>query len=295
LNEAVLLARELPNLGTLLRGENPIGLERGRELVARTLAVVQGHPKLIELAEGQASDPAALLQQVEHAAAAWAEREGMLTAFFTEGASQYTAEDFLNVLAGWTRGVSETLPSAARTLFHCLCALVEDDRQNWIVAATWAHLWRRLAQPGEAPDLAATLVPLLTMGLVEAQPVGKATRYTLHPGVAEAGRAEAGDNVQVVVDTELAAFWEAGYWRGVREETRGGGLLIIQAGRSAAPYLPRRQQWDKVSVLLEGLVTWNQSLDTMATVLPWLRHIASVTEGSEQELQSAGALARAFM
>lgn len=62
LNEAALLARELPNLGRLLRGESPVGLERGRELVARTLAAVQGHPKLIELAEGQASDPEALAE-----------------------------------------------------------------------------------------------------------------------------------------------------------------------------------------------------------------------------------------
>ena len=294
LNEAVLLARELPNLGTLLRGENPIGLERGRELVARTLAVVQGHPKLIELAEGQASDPAALLQQVEHAAAAWAEREGMLTAFFTEGASQYTAEDFLKVLAGWTRGVSETLPSAARTLFHCLCALEEDDRQNWIVEATWEHLWRRLAQPGEVPDLAATLAPLLTMGLVEAQSVGDATRYTLHPGVAEAGRAEAADAVQAAVDTELGDFWVARYRHGVNEETDSGGQLIVRAARSVVPYLLRQQQWEKVSILLDRLIIRDQSPEMVATVLPWLRHIASATEGSEQELQSAGLLARAL-
>ena len=137
LNEAVLLARELPNLGTLLRGENPIGLERGRDLVARTLAVVQGHHKLIELAEGQAGDPAALERQVERAATTWAEREGALTVFFTKGSSRYTAEDFLKVLAGWTRGVSETLPSASRLLFYCLCALEEEDRQSWIVEATW--------------------------------------------------------------------------------------------------------------------------------------------------------------
>jgi hypothetical protein len=210
LNEAVLLVCELPNLGTLLRGENPIGLERGRDLVARTLAVVQGHPKLIELAEGQAGDPAALGQQVERAAAAWAEREGTLAAFFTEGASRYTAEDFLKVLAGWTRGASETLPFASRTLFHCLCALEEEDRQRWIVEATWEHLWRRLAQPGEAPDLAATLAPLLTMGLVEAQTIGAATRYNLHPGVAEAGRA---GSCPGAVDTELALSG-TGYWRG---------------------------------------------------------------------------------
>jgi len=35
----------------------------------------------------------------------------------------------------------------------------------------------------------------------------------------------------------------------------------------------------------------DQSPETMATVLPWLRHIVSATEGSEQELQSAGLLA----
>jgi hypothetical protein len=255
LNEAVLLARELPNLGTLLRGESPIGLEWGRDLVARTLEVVQGHPKLIELAEGQAGDPAALVQQVERAAAVWAKREGTLTAFFTAGASQYTAEDFLKVLAGWTCGVSETLPSASRTLFHCLCVLEEEDRQSWIVEATWEHLWRRLAQPGEIPDLAATLAPLLTMGLVEAQPVGEATRYTLHPGVAEAGRTEAGDAVQAVVDTELAAFWVTVYWQAVQEETRGGGPWIVRAARSVVPYLLRRQQWEKVSILLDRLIS----------------------------------------
>jgi tetratricopeptide (TPR) repeat protein len=294
LNEAVLLARELPNLGTLLRGEHLIGLERGRELVARMLAVVQGHPKLIELAEGQAGAPAALGQQVERAAAAWAEREGTLAAFFTVGASQYTAEDFLTVLAGWTRGVSETLPSASRTLFHCLCALEEEDRQRWIVEATWEHLWRRLAQTGEAPDLAATLAPLLTMGLVERQPVGKAIRYTLHPGVAEVGRTEAGDTVQAAVDTEFTAFWEAAYHHGVKEEMRGGGPWIVRAGRSAAPYLLRQQQWGKASLLLDELIRRDESSETVAAVLPWLRHIASATEGSEQELQSAGLLARAL-
>jgi tetratricopeptide (TPR) repeat protein len=234
------------------------------------------------------------VQQVEQVAAAWAERQGTLTAFFTEGASRYTAEDFLKVLAGWTRGVSETLSSACRTLFHCLCALEEEDRQSWIVEATWKHLWRRLAQPGEAPDLAATLASLLTIGLVEAQSVEAATRYTLHPGVAEAGRAEAGDAIQAAVDIDLAAFWEAVYRQGVEEETRGGGSRIVQAGQSASPYLLRRHQWEKVSFLLEQLIARDQSPETVATVLPWLRHIANATEGSKQELQSAGLLASAL-
>src|SRR5712691_5940952 len=140
----------------------------------------------------------------------------------------------------------------------------------------------------------ATLAPLLIMGLVEAQPVGKATRYTLHPGVAETGRTEAGDAVQAAVDTELGAFWEAAYQHGVKEEMRGGGSWIVRAGQSAPPYLLRRQQWEKVSFLLEQLLTRDQSPETVATVLPWLHHITIATEGLAQALQDGGLLARAL-
>ena len=251
--------------------------------MARTLAVVQGHPKLIELAEGQAGDPAALVRQVERAAAAWAEREGTLAAFFTAGASQYTAEDFLKVLAGWTRGVSETLPSASRTLFHCLCALEEEDRQSGIVEATWEHLWRRLAQQGEAPDLATTLAPLLTrLGRGTASRGGDALYSPPWCGRSWAGRGW--DAVQAAIDAELAAFWEAVYLQGVKEEMRGGGPLVVRAGRGAAPYLLRRRHWEKVSFLLQELLRRDQSPETVAAVLPWLRYIASATEGSEREL-----------
>jgi hypothetical protein len=178
LNEAALLARELPNLGRLLRGESAVGFERGRELVARTLAAVQGHPKLIELAEGQASDPEALARQLEKAEAEWAGGEGELAAFFEAGESQFKAEDFLKVLAGWSRDISDTLPHAARTLFHFLCALEEEDRRSLVLEANWADLWRRLERPGEAPDLAATFAPLLAAGLVEARPVEGADVHT---------------------------------------------------------------------------------------------------------------------
>ena len=69
-DEAVLLARELPNLGALIAGNLPpstapgrtavVSPERGRELAVRVLAAAQGHPKLLELADGQAGDPARL-------------------------------------------------------------------------------------------------------------------------------------------------------------------------------------------------------------------------------------------
>lgn len=295
LDEAVLLARELPNLRKLLRGEATAGLERGRELVARTLAVVQGHPKLIELAEGQAGDPEALTQQLERAAAEWTEGEGVLAAFFKEGVSQFTAEDFLRVLVGWTRGVSGALPTAARMLFHSLCALEEEDRLSTVLKAKWGDLWRRLERPGQTPDLAATLASLMAVGLVEAWPLEETeVQYTLHPSVAEAGRAEAGDALQATVDVELAAYWMTGFRHGHREEMRGGGSLIVQAGRSAAPYLIRRRRWEEACALLDRVMARDSSPKTMAGVLPLLRRIAAATEGTERELIVVGVLATAL-
>lgn len=294
-DEAALLARELPNLGKMLRGESAAGLERGRELVARTLAVVQGHPKLIELAEGQADDPQALAHQLERAATQWAGGEGALATFFREGASQFTAEDFLKALSGWTRGISGALPPAARTLFHLLCALEEEDRLSWILRDTWTNLWRRLAQPGEAPDPAETITYLTAAGLVEVRPLGTTElHYTLHPGVADAGRAETGDIFRVAVDAELTALWMAVFRYGQEEEMRGGGPMVVRAGQSAAPYLLRGRQWQEASALLERVMARDSSPKTMATVLPLLRSIAAATEGTERELIDAGVLANAL-
>jgi len=296
LSEATLLARELPNLGRLLRGESVVGLTEGRKLAARTLAVVQGHPKLIEMAEGQASDPEALAAHLERAAKAWAGGEGRLQAFFSEGESPFEAGEFLTALTNWTQGLSAALPPVSRTFFHFLCCLEEADRQSAIVKTVWPHLWQRLEQPGEAPDLVATLEPLSAAGLVEVRPVDEnVSLYNLHPGVAEAGRAEAGDDFQAAVDTELAAFWMSGWQHGLKAEMHGGGWLVMQAGRRAASYLLRRQRWEEASTLLERAIYIDSSPATIAAVLPLLRRIAAATEGTEQELIDAGVLANALL
>ena len=147
LNEATLLAREMPNLGRLLIGKSPVGLEKGRELVRRTLSLVQGHPKLIELADAQAADPAALERYLESALEAWSEEESHLDRFFQEGESARTAEEFLKVLTKWTQDASRGLPEASRMLFRFLCALEDADRLEWIVKQVWPELWKAL-EPG---------------------------------------------------------------------------------------------------------------------------------------------------
>lgn len=295
LSESALLARELPNHGRLLRGETPVGLAAGRELVSRTLAVVQGHPKLIELAEGQASDPKALAAHLERVSKAWAGSEDRLQAFFREGKSSFEADEFLAALVGWTHGISAALPAPSRTLFHFLSAMEEGDRQSSIVEANWADLWRRLGLPGGAPELAATLAPLKPSALVEAQPLGENQfAYNIHPGIAEAGRTETGGEFQAAVDVEMAAFWTQAFQRGLEEEMRGGGAVVVQAGRRAAPYLIRRRQWEQAATLLEHVIARDRSPSEIAALLPLLRRIVVETEETRGGLQSAALLAKAL-
>jgi hypothetical protein len=172
LNEAVLLARELPNLGQLLQGAHPAlrgaKLEaEGRALFARSVNVVQGHPKLLELADKLAADPAALGQRLEQAEGAWQGGAGALVALFATGESAAGEQDFLRALADWTNGLAATLPAAARTLFWLLCCLEEGDRRSWIVEPVWANLWRRLKLSAETDELAGALGKLTAIGLVE--------------------------------------------------------------------------------------------------------------------------------
>jgi hypothetical protein len=75
LGEAVALARELTHLGGLLHaGTDPaspvraadvgVDVDRDRERVSRVLRVVQGHPKLLELADAAAAEPGRLDAQL---------------------------------------------------------------------------------------------------------------------------------------------------------------------------------------------------------------------------------------
>ena len=101
--------------------------------MVRTLNLVQGHPKLIELAEAQAADTKGLAGHLERAEGAWAAEgvgTGELASFFAAGESHVGADHFLRALAGWTDSVAATLPAAARTLFQVLCCCEDEDRNR---------------------------------------------------------------------------------------------------------------------------------------------------------------------
>src|SRR5262245_15003458 len=209
LDEALLLARELPNLGRLLRQDQPrIGAgghggqpEAGWEVVRRVLNVVQGHPKLLELADAEAADPAALQERLAEADRALPGQQGRLQAFFSRGESALEPEHYLEVLAGWTRGVAAGLPEGARTLLWFACALEEADRWQFVVEPVWPTLWRRLERPGEPPVLDEALAPLVARALVQVEQQGEdgPVGYRVHPGVAEAARQDAGQAFQTAV------------------------------------------------------------------------------------------------
>jgi tetratricopeptide (TPR) repeat protein len=157
LAESVLLARELPNLKRLFDDKE------GKSLLQQTLRVVQGHPKMLELADGLAADRQALAARLTGAANDLAERADALDAFFAvgiahEGETRQQDVDFVRALRSWTAGVADTLTPTARLLFAFLCRMEPVDRRKDVVEANWQDFLARLGD-GHAVARAAVAQP----------------------------------------------------------------------------------------------------------------------------------------
>jgi hypothetical protein len=155
--ESVLLARELPHLRGLFADDE------GLDLLRRTLRVAQGHPKLLELADGLAADRAVLAGRVAAAADELADRADVLDAFFAaggarEGETRQADADFVRALRGWTAGAVGQLTPTAGLLFAFLCRLEPEDRRQDVVAANWGDVLTRLGA-GHAAAVAARAEP----------------------------------------------------------------------------------------------------------------------------------------
>ena len=176
LAESAALARELPGLRGLLHADagperdlDEVAVAADRDLVRRVLHVVQGHPKLMELADAAATaDPARLTAQLD--AAEIAASGQVLDAFFRDGATALDAAQFLDALATWTTTTLDQLPGPARLMAQFLACLEDDDRNAWIVGVTWARLWRRLGRPDDPPASAPLLAALTAAALVQPDP-----------------------------------------------------------------------------------------------------------------------------
>jgi tetratricopeptide (TPR) repeat protein len=277
-DEALLLARELPNLSALKLGKVPgIGPTVSRQLARNAITMARGHPKLLELAEGQAADPQHLASLVRTGDQAWRKLGGVPEGFFAGEETAAPPADYLTVLAAWTRAVADTLSPGERDLFWFLCCLEEPDRERPIVDSNWAELWRRLGHPGQLADIDAALAAIATRGLaaIRAGSDEAAESYGIHPGVAAAGRAQAGQPFRDAVDVAAAAYWRAihRYASGENDEGSVHTGRLVRAGLASVPYYLRRQQWDAAAYLLEDAFNRDPSRANAAAVLPAIQQI----------------------
>ncbi|SFN88932.1 CHAT domain-containing protein [Geodermatophilus obscurus] len=304
-DEALLLARELPHLRALTHDTKPATrstsprVDRDRALLARTLTVVQGHSKMLELADAAAADPTVLEARVAAAEAAAAARGTPLAAFLNTGHTEAEPGQLLPALQGWTRAAAAALPEPSRLLLQLVAAAEPDDRTSIVLDASWAELWRRLGRPGDPPPWPDILLPLAA-ALIDLEPYGdpedpdRPVRYRLHPGVADTIRADTPPEVLTAVDTGLAASWLAIFgWAQKREQQDATGRLMVRAALAAAPYLRRLHQWDAAGILLEQALLRDTSPGTVATALPHLEAIADATTGTDEGVKNQGVLARA--
>ncbi len=290
LRESVLLARELPNLAALIDARSlPAGLDpkQARELAARVLAVVQGHPKLIELADGQASDPTRLQQRLDDADRTWLDRGTYLEPFLAGDDPAPSDTAYLAVLQGWTRSAATTLDPDATLLLRMLCCTEDTDRIQPVLDSNWADLWRRLHQPGEPPDVDLLLAELTGRALLAdtTQPdTGEIVGWRIHPGVADTIRSSTDPTIATAVDTELGNFWLATLQHALDGEQTGElGWLVLHAARCAAPYLLRQHRWPDLGRAAEQLLARDHSTATAAALLPML-DIALTTNRDDAEL-----------
>jgi tetratricopeptide (TPR) repeat protein len=302
LAESVALARELPGLRGLLHADaGPVrageaAVAADRDLVRRVLHLVQGHPKLMELADAAAAvSPARLTAQLDAAESAAGGQ--VLDAFFRDGTTSLDAAQFLDALTAWTTTTLGGLPGPARLMAQFLACLEDDDRQSWIIDANWADLWSRLSQPGDPPDPGPILAALTAAALVQPHPPPSKDQdstapvnYRMHPGIAQAIWGIADLGVQAATDTELAKTWAQVSGQAQRQEGGETGQIIIRAGLAAAPYLLRLQGWDTASVLLEQALMRDTSPATIQAALPALRAIADATRAPK----NLGLLARSL-
>jgi hypothetical protein len=311
LSESVLLARELPNLRKLF------GDAQGRELLRRALNVIQGHPKLLDLADRRAADPTALKQQVVSSESEATDQDAHLHAFFEAGETRQGEENFVTTLRGWTTGLTATLPPTARLLFHFLCRLEDPDRQSSFFKPAWPQFLKRLADVQSSDDsgvaiaaLNATdrgldpsldllvntdLIESSSLSVPQAESSFQSSFFRLHPSVVEVGLAEANPATLDAVDIEMGNFWVFMSQLGQVNELQGSGSLIVESGRRAAPYLIRVKRWEEASTVLESVIQRDTAPVTLMMVLPLLRRIAEATRGTDRGSIDSGVLVNALL
>ncbi|MCL3997231.1 tetratricopeptide repeat protein [Streptomyces lavenduligriseus] len=287
LRESVLLARELPQLRALLDGDLA-GLHPSvcQTLAVGVLASAQGHPTLVELAEGELSDPERLGERLAEVDRSWEELGIAPRSYLDIGvATRADATAYTTILALWATGVVAALSGTARHLFHVLCCLEPADRGSALLEDIGPLLRETGAGDPEGRDgWWRDWSELAGSGLVTVDrgAGGEPAALVVHPEVAGAGRRTAG-HLREIVDRRLAEYWTERALDSLAAEQEAGSGRVVEAARAALPYLLRRDHWSRAALLLERVLFRDPSPRTAAALLPALRDIARRAEGSADE------------
>ncbi len=294
-HEAVLLARQLPNLSRLLKGETVATRDSGPALVRAVLEATGGHPKLLELANAQVGTGPVLDAMLADAAQQWQQQGVDPSAFLTAaGRGVDKVAGYVALVGSWANQALAGLDEAAVLMLQFLVRADAADRDPETVRVNWADLWRRLGRPEPAPEPGPVLQALMAAALVEADPGGSS--FTIHPLVAETVAAATPEEVAAAVDTELAAAWGATLQQALADEAAGQPTTgwVIHAARQGAIYFIRLRDWMRAQAALEEVLLRDPSPAGRADGARQLRHIATKAVGTEAELLALGVLARAL-
>ncbi|MCR3752775.1 CHAT domain-containing protein [Lentzea californiensis] len=261
LREAMLLAREWPELKSLI--------EDDFRLAARVIAIVQGHPKLIELANGLAADRSTLAERLAEAQRVWKERGVRLEPFLQGDDPAPSDTDYLSVLTDWTHAAAASLPASAREMFLALCCCEEADRLPRYFQAT------------------EEMLSELDRGLVEITPA----RYRIHPGVAEAGRALAGPDFVAAVDAHYGELWLSTL-NAAHDD--GDTRAVLGAAVRGVPYFRRAERWYDIYWVCSKALRYDSSPAMLGKLLPYLDVAALGSRGTRHEMTIRGLHARAL-
>ncbi len=180
-------------------------------------------------------------------------------------------------------------------LFSILSYIDDNNRFYSKINPVWPRIWENQGLAGPAPDLASIIDKLKSEGLVEAQVIKSDVKYSIHPGVAEAGLAKVGEGLRTAVDSVMSDFWLSIYSHVTSEEGQGLEGWILRACLNAVPYLMRQKMWVGALALLEQAVQRDKSSGTLAAILPMVRYIAEAMKGAENEIPASVVLARALL
>jgi tetratricopeptide (TPR) repeat protein len=294
LDEALLLVRELPNLSLVFDARLPgIAARLQQHLAHRVLRIAKGHPKLLELADGQADDVTKLQALVDAGEHAWQEI-GHLRGRGSTQMAPSPSGNYFHVIRSWTEVVVADLGSDVRDFFSFLCCVDEEDRRQGILQEVWAPLRRRINRSGEPRGLGALSEALSARALVFGQPSpgDESESYGIHPGVAATGRALAGKEFQDAVDSEMTSFW-----MGVAVICQQGnapgptGGLLVRAAQGAGLYLMRQGHGWAAAQTFSIALTRDRSRNRASAMLPTLKAIAQEAIGTEHEVETSSVYA----